>query len=332
MKRIRHLKLIVFTISICLFLSGLGCSTVPKDQPSESANPVVDEVKLINPLGPAVIPVTGLVSGNTKGDMDINVHYWNTIDEAIGLLSGNDAEFAVLPITNGVNMYASGIDIVLLGVHEWKVFYLVASNNVDFKDWNSLKGQTVYTPTARGQTVDILTRYALTHDNIKPDQDVTFAYAPPQEIVALFKAGKINYAALPEPFVSLALVSGQGQVVLDYQEYWAGISGTEQGIPIAGLFVKKEFLDNYPQESQEVASMLSASTAWANQNPEEAIQASAEVLPLPPAIMQSALERIKFDYLPANQVEAQVRSFLQIMQETYPEGVKKIPDSGFFVK
>ncbi|KUG02379.1 abc-type nitrate/sulfonate/bicarbonate transport system, periplasmic component [hydrocarbon metagenome] len=323
-------RLIVLTISICLCLSGMGCSpAAPKEPPG---NPTVNAVTLINPIGPTVIPVIGISSGNIEGNLDINVQYWNTLDEAIGLLAGNDVEFAVLPITNGVNMYASGVDIVLLGVHEWKVFYLLASEDVVFDGWNSLKGKTVYTPTARGQTVDVLTRYALSKENIKPDEEVAFAYAPPQEIVALFKEGKIDYAALPEPFISLALASGHGQVVLDYQDYWSGISGAGKGIPIAGLFVKKDFLNKYPNETRGIADILAESTTWANQNPETAIQASAEELPLPPAVMQSALRRITFQYVPAAEVQAEVISYLQMMQETYPEGVKEIPDSGFFVK
>ncbi len=333
MKNVRINKLIVLTISFCLLFSGIGCSsTAQNNQPSQPIKPTIEEVELINPLGPAVIPVAGIDSETIKGDLKINLQYWNTVDEAVGLLSAGDVEFAVLPVTNGVNMYASGIDIVLLGVHEWKVFYLLASDQADFQGWDSLADQTIYTPTARGQTVDVLTRYALTRENIQPDQEVTFAYAPPQEIVALFKEGKIDYAALPEPFVSLALASGSGKVVLDFQEYWSGVSGTDLGIPIAGLFVQKEFLNNYPEEAQEIASLLDDSTRWANENSDLAIQASSEVLPLPPAVMQAALKRIKFEYIPAAEAESEVISFLQIMQETYPEGVKKIPDSGFFVK
>ncbi len=332
MKTFRSNTLFTLTI-LFLLISLVGCtSTAPENQSSELAQPPVTAVKLINPLGPTVIPVTGIVSGNIKGDLEIDVQYWNTVDEAVGLLSGDKVEFAVLPVTNGVNMYASGIDLVLMGVHEWKVFYLLASENADFKDWTSLKGHSVYTPTARGQTVDVLSRYALAKENIKPDEEVTFAYAPPQEIVALFKEGKIDYAALPEPFVSLALASGKGEIVLDYQEYWSGISGSTKGIPIAGLFVKKDFLNNYPDEAQKIAAMLSDSTAWANENPDTAIQTSAEVLPLPPAVMQAALQRIKFEYIPAAEVEQEVIFFLQIIQETYPEGVKKMPDSGFFAK
>lgn len=320
-------RLLIIFVSICCLLIMPGCSG---DQKLNA--PVIEEIKLINPLGPAVIPVAGMESGTIGGDLDLRIQYWNTIDEAIGLLSSGAAHFAVLPVSNGANIYASGIDIVLLGVHEWKVFYLLASDGADFQGWQSLQGHTVYTPTARGQTVDIITRYALTQNNINPDVEVGFAYAPPQEIVALFKEGKIDYAALPEPFVSLALASGKGKVVLDYQDFWSQISGTELGIPIAGLFVQKDFLLKYPQQTQKVAALLAESTTWANENPDLAVEASSEVLPLPAPVMQAALQRIKFDYITAAKSEAEVIRFLEIMQESYPEGVKKIPDSGFFAK
>jgi NitT/TauT family transport system substrate-binding protein len=103
-------------------------------------------------------------------------------------------------------------------------------------------------------------------------------------------------------------------------------------IPIAGLFVQKDFLEMYPQEAQKVADLFAESTTWANENPDLAVQASSEILPLPAPVMQSALQRIKFDYIPAAESEKEVKQFLEIMQENYPEGVKKIPDTGFFVK
>jgi NitT/TauT family transport system substrate-binding protein len=330
LERRGNVKKSIFILSfimICSLLFMPGCSSNKEPNP-----PVLQEIKLINPMGPTVIPVAGIHSGTIGEDINLDIQYWNTIDEAIGLLSSGAAQFAVLPITNGANIYASGIDIVLLGVHEWKVFYLLASDKADFEGWSSLEGQTVYTPTARGQTVDIITRYALSQENIKPDEEVNFAYAPPQEIVALFKEGKIDYAALPEPFVSLTLASAGGKVVLDYQDYWCQISGSQLGIPIAGLFVQKDFLEMYPQEAQKVADLFAESTTWANENPDLAVQASSEILPLPAPVMQSALQRIKFDYIPAAESEKEVKQFLEIMQENYPEGVKKIPDTGFFVK
>jgi NitT/TauT family transport system substrate-binding protein len=294
----------------------------------------VSEVTLINPTGPAVIPVAGLDSGKValpEGAPAVKIQYWKTVDEAVGLLAGDAVQFAVLPVTMAANLSASGVDLVLLGVHEWKVFYLVAAPGKEFKDWSSLKGQTLYTPEGKGQTVDVLTRYALQKNDIQPDKDVTFAYAPTQEIVALFKEGKVDYAALPEPFVTQALAANPGsQIVLDYQEYWAKETGAQNGLPIAGLFVKRGFAQSHPQATQQVVQALIDSTEWSSANPADAIAASAKALPLPAPVLTKALERIKFAYVDAAGSKSEVLDFLTTIQTTYPEGVKKMPGDSFF--
>lgn len=329
------IKKIISIIFVFLFLVVLvvGCSTPGKiRQTQQTVLPEVTEVTLINPLGPAVVPVTGIASQRVEGDILIKVQYWKTMDEAIGLLSSGKADFAVLPITTGVNMAASGVDLVLMGVHEWKVFYLVAADSVEFSGWDSLVGKSVYSPEAKGQTVDVLTRFALLVENIQPDEDVTFTYAPAQEIVALFTEGKVDYAALPEPYVTMVLASGKGEIVVDYQDYYSQVNNAQHGIPIAGLFVKREFLEKYPDATQEIALTLLESTQWANDNIDSAVSVSLEVLPIPAEVMKSALQRIKFEYLPAIEVKQEVIDFLQSMQKVYPEGIKEIPDEDFFAR
>ncbi|MBN1313565.1 MAG: ABC transporter substrate-binding protein [Anaerolineae bacterium] len=321
----------ISTVLSLIYIIGCGgCASNAAQLPQTTAEPSVEEVHLINPMGPAVIPVTGIAGENVKGDIRVDIQYWKTIDEAVGLLSGDGTELAVLPVTAGVNLRASGIDIALLAVHEWKVFYLIASNDSDFTGWPSLTGKTIYTPESKGQTVDVLTRYALLKENITPDEDVSFAYLPAQEIVALFREDKIEFAALPEPFVTQALASGKGKIVLDYQDYWSEVSGAQEGIPIAGLFVRQDFYHSHPGAVQEVTRIFAASTQWANDHPDAAIQISADVLPLPSELIKESLQRILFEYIPALEAKEDILAFLIAMQETYPEGIKKIPDDEFF--
>jgi NitT/TauT family transport system substrate-binding protein len=328
-------KIILLVLTISLIAIPLsGCSTPEINHVSTEtavAAPVLKkEVQLINPMGPAVIPLAGITSGEVEGKIKINIQYWKSVDEATGFLAGDTTPFAVLPVTTAVNLYASGIDLVLLGVHEWKVFYLIASENNEFSGWSSLIGKTIYSPEAKGQTVDVLTRFALNEESIKPDQEVNFAYAPAQEIVALFKEGKIDYAALPEPFVTQALSSGKGKIVLDYQDYWSGISGAKNGIPIAGLFVKRDYLNSHPEETKEVVNIFSQSVQWSNDHINESIQASSKVLPYPQGVMQNALKRIKFEYIAAQASQEDTMLFLTTMQKSYPDGIKKLPDDRFF--
>ena len=311
-------------LAICL----LGCT-----QPAAAGEAILDtQVSLINPLGPVVIPLAGMISGETQNSDMVSIQYWTSIDEAIGLLAGEDADFAVLPISAGANITASGVDLVLLGVHEWKVFYLLAAPGESFDGWESLVGKTVYSPESKGQTVDVLTRFALADNGIEPDEDVTFVYAPPQEIVALFKEGKIEYAALPEPFVSLALSQSEGAIVLDYQEYWNEVNDSEYGIPIAGLFVRRSFLTENPTAVEAMINTLTNSTEWANEHPEEALTAISDILTLPQGVMLGAMDRMEFGFINAQDSKQSVLDFLNTVQTTYPEGIKAVPGDEFFAE
>ena len=104
------------TIILLIVMIALSACRTSGAQSSD-----VEQVQLINPLGPVVIPLAGITSGEIETDITINVQYWKSIDEAIGLLADEQTQFAVLPITAGANLAASGLDLVLAGVHEWKV-------------------------------------------------------------------------------------------------------------------------------------------------------------------------------------------------------------------
>lgn len=287
-------------------------------------------VTLTNPLGPTVIPISPMLSGMVKGPFPINVKLWRNPDEALALLVSKNVNFAVLPITSGAIFYTKGIKLSLLGVYEWKVFYLVASKNAIFNNWRSLIGKTIYTPNGRGQTVDVLMRYLMTKDGVNPDRDTHILYAPPQEIVALFKAEKIPFAALPEPFVTMAISEGSGRIVFDFQEAWGESMNLANRIPIAGLFVKKEYMIDHPKITEEVEKTFARSIKWMNENTEKSVKLSTKYLKIPLPILEKSMKRMSFYYVPISKCKKEVELFLKKINELYPKGMPKIPDEGFY--
>ncbi len=290
----------------------------------------VTAITLINPLGPTTIPISPLMDGKVPTAFPINVELWKNPDEALALLNSDKVNFAVLPITAGAIFYTKGIKIQLLGVYEWKVFYLVASKNSSFKGWNSLIGKSVYTPNGRGQTVDVLMRYLMAKNGVAPDKEVKIEYAPPQEIVALFRSGKIEYAALPEPFVTLAISGGNGKIVLDFQKAWGKSMNLPERIPIAGLFVKKSFAKVDSEITSEVENAFSSSVKWMNENLEGALELSKKYLKIPLPILKASMTRMNFTYVPISQCATEVSTFLKKIHQIYPKGMPILPDEGFY--
>lgn len=316
------LVLIIAAIGVWYWKTGQSKTQVPSNARRE--------VSLINPLGPVVIPVIALDKGKVTGEVTPRVRYWKNNDEVVAMLAKGDVDFAVLPLTQAANIYANQKDLVLLGVHEWKVFYMVGSSNTTFEGWKSLKGKSVYTPPSKGQTVDVLMRAAISKEGLKPDEDVKILYAAPTEIVALFQSGKIEYAALPEPYATASIASDKGKIVLDFQKLWSQLTGGAERIPIAGLFVKKTYFNAYPNETKAMERLLTDSTNWGNQNVDQAIDLSKDLIAINPAIMKNALQRIDFHYVPVKEAKPEVEVFLQKMKELYSAGITAVPDSGFY--
>lgn len=321
---------IALLLSLLMTLALLTTALSGCRQAAPAPSPQVQESSLINPSGPLVLPVAGIENGAVKGPVQVKLSYWKSNDEAIGLLAANKADFAILPVIMGANLYANQKDLILVGVHEWKVFYLLAKPGVSFTNWSSLKGKSLYMPVGKGQTADVLSRLGVIKAGLAPDEDVKFFYAPPQEIVSLFQTGKIDYAALPEPFATLALKDNQGSIVLDFQQYWGEVAGTAPRIPIAGLFVKKDYAAKNPQVVKNVAQMLSESTTWCNNNPDAAIEQAKNALPLPAAVIKASLQRTEFNYLPAAECRDEIKRYLETVREIDPNSMKQLPDQGFY--
>lgn len=320
-------------IALVLIAVGLAAFWVIKDRPQEEKTPPkvpVEKVTLLNPTGPTVVPLAPLAAGKITGDLTVEVQYWKTNDEAVAALASNKAEFAVLPLAPAANIQANDIPLTLLGIHEWKVFYMVAAGQQTFDGFESLAGQEIYLPVGRGTTIDILLRSALLKSGLDPEQDVKLVYSPPQEIVALFNAGKVVYAALPEPFVTMTISGGKGRIVVDFQEYYGDLADTKPRIPIAGLFVKTSFFAEHPEETAELIRQFEASLDWYTNNTDEAVDLSQDVLPVPKPVVLKSLDRAEFYWEPVKQCRSEVETFLAKMRELYPEGIKQLPTKGFY--
>ena len=283
-------------------------------------------IKLLNPFGPTLMPIAFVISGEIG--RGIEVSYWRTPDEAIARIKSSDADFYILPLTLGVNLKASGFDLILLGVHEWKVFYLVGPEGT--KVWEDLKGKTVYVAHSRGTVLDVLLRMFLKKHGLSPDEDVKLVYAQPPEIVALFKAGKVHFAALPEPFVTVVLASGRGEIVLDFQEEWKKLTGLRSRIPIAGLFTTSKVLNERPGDVFYVEQTLRLSTMMMNSDPRGAAELVSKITKIPSKILEASTKRMVFEYVPIEKCKKEVEEFLKVLKEEYPQGIKAIPGGEFY--
>ena len=280
------------------------------------------EVAVLNPGGPALIPVAGILGGQVSGDLPLRVSVWRTQEEALGRLQGDPRLYAVLPLPLGVAL-GSRSDLVLLAVHEWRVFSLVVSPSLPFEGLASLKGKELYMAQGRGTTLDALVRFLLLREGVDPERDLRLIYAPPQEIVALFRQGSLEAAALPEPFTTLCLAPGKGHVALDLQEVWQQATGGR--VPVAGLFAHRDRLREAPEEGAEVCRIMALSTAWGIRHPSEACAVLKKLFDTPEEPFLLGWDRMTFSWEPTDRCSRDVEIFFQTLHRTLPGDFSPLP-------
>jgi NitT/TauT family transport system substrate-binding protein len=118
---------------------------------------------------------------------------------------------------------------------------------------DQLKGRTVATPQL-GNTQDVALRAFLTSKGFKVDTqgggDVSIKPQDNSQTVDTFKAGTIDGAWVPEPYLT-QLVQAGGHVLVDEKDLWPGGKWVT-----TNLLVSKSFLDKHPSTVEHLLAGL----------------------------------------------------------------------------
>lgn len=130
-----------------------------------------------------------------------------------------------------------------------------------------LKGTTLATPQL-GNTQDVALRYFLSRNGLRAavtgGGDVTIEPTANATTLALFAAGRLDGAWLPEPYAS-ELVAEGGHVLVDERSLWPGGRFTT-----TDLVVSMPYLNAHPNAVGDLLRGQIAANAWAAAHPAQA--------------------------------------------------------------
>jgi NitT/TauT family transport system substrate-binding protein len=159
-----------------------------------------------------------------------------------------------------------------------------------------LKGKTIATPQL-GNTQDVALRAYLKSEGFKTDLqgggDVSIKPQSNSQTVTTFKAGGIDGAWVPEPFLS-QLVAAGGHVLVDEKTLWPGGK-----FVTTDVLVRTDFLQAHPATVKRFLTGLVDTIASIQSDASSAATAANQQLTtlgsaLPPAVLSSALADITF--------------------------------------
>ncbi|MFN4190222.1 MAG: ABC transporter substrate-binding protein [Pseudothermotoga sp.] len=287
---------------------------------------VAFSLNILIPAGPTVVGVAALLEGKVSSEVPLKIDFWRTLDQVSAQIAAKSVDVVVLPVSIGTTFYLKKTDLRLAAVTLWSGFYLVA-RDVKIDSVEDLKSQEIYTPQGRGQTGDVLTRFLIDKYNLS---NTSIKYAVQNEIVALMSAGKVKIAVLPEPFVTLALKNASASIVFDLQQVWSDLTGKPARIPITGVFVRGELVQE-PQQIMRALDAIKRSIDYAVKNPDEVSQLSAKYLGgMNPQIIAESLKRSIYEYQSAKEEKENILFYLSIVSQIEPEAVPELPNDDFF--
>lgn len=320
-----------------LLLTGLaGCDSGSNQDKQPSPQTKAENITLdVGVLrGPSGISVIKMIHDNPVLGEGVKVNY--SIEQSADVLSSKllskEMEMATIPANMAATLYNKGVPYQLACMNTWGVMYVVSSDTA-IKSWSDLKGKTIGA-VSKGASSDVVFKYLLNRNGVDPDQDVTLNYSPsPVELTQLIMAGKTSVAVLPEPWVSVALNKNpQLKIVLDLQQEWTKIQGSDTPFAQTCLVVNREFASQHPQVVEKFLEEYAQSIAWVNQNPSAAADLIKEIdIGIPADIAAAAIPRCNLKYMSSQESKPAVDKYLQVLLQFSPESVGgKIPDDKFY--
>jgi NitT/TauT family transport system substrate-binding protein len=281
------------------------------------------------PIAPPALALLRMIETDAMGD-DVNLSYnlWTGAEQLIAMLQGGQADMFAFPLTVASKLYNKGFDVKLTNVNTWGVIYFVTSDP-SFKTWEDLRGKTVYIPL-RTSPPDYLTQYFMSEAGLEIGKDVKVVYSTQAEIANLLVAGRIEYATMIEPQMTMAMMKNSKlRCVYSFEELWKQEKGEDKHMPNAGFGVRGSFLSENPEIVARFEKEYEIALEWVVSNPKEIGVLAQKELGVSAKVIENALDNMGMYYQSAQDAKEPLRELYELLYSFDPSSIGgKIADSG----
>lgn len=253
-------------------------------------------------------------------------------DELTPQLLKGELDILAVPANLGAILYNNSEGSVqMLAINTLGVIYLVENGGETVGSFEDLKGRTVYA-TGKGSTPEYAFRYLLSENGLDMDTDLTMEwYSEPSEIVAKMSTETGSVALLPQPYVTAA----KGQlpelrVALDLTEAWDSLENGSRFIT-AGLIVRREFAETHPEAVKTFLEEYAASTAYVNENVQEASLLVEKYDIVKAAVAEKAIPECNIVCITGEEMKTAAEGYLDILFTQNAKAVGgALPEDNFY--
>lgn len=274
------------------------------------------------PIGPTSLPAFYL---EKNSDLEIETIIHKDRNILISNLVQKKADMALMPTNEAAKLYNKELDIKIINIHTWGVFYMITTNP-EINSWEDLSGKEVYVPD-KGGPMDILFNYIISEKNIK---DIVIKRGNPNQIAQMMINDLAETSLIRETFVTQVLLNNpKAKVFEDLQESWKEITGID--MPQASFVIRGDILKNDPDLVDKINNQYALAIKWMYENIEEAAILGKEKMNIPEKVTINSLERLNMKLTPSSEAKEEIETYLNILYQFNKEAIGgKIPDEEIF--
>ncbi len=297
----KFVKSMIIVVFCCLALVMSGRAAV---EPGAAGAAGGQEIVVLAPATPASIPLI-LAVDNLPG---VGLKIFHNHSQAHSLFLRNKAQFLTTGISVGVRFFRQGVPLKIINSHVAGLSSLVSTRPV--KGFGELKGEKIWLPFP-GSPLEEVTRFFARNEGLVWQRDIRVGYSMFDTSVKMLQQGRIGFAALPEPFVSLATTHPGLVASLDYSTLWERYTGTGATCPQVGTFVNAQWAKEHRELITRFNQALEQAIEQCAKDPGPALQRAKELLRFPGKILSTALGRTRFKLLTAPKLKQSVFAYYQ---------------------
>ena len=319
---------------VTLLFAGCGEKDTGDKGNVSSGQEATTTIRLGGLKGPTSMGMVKLLSDaeEKKSESQIEFTMAGSADELTPKLLKGELDILAVPANLGAILYNNSEGAVeFLAINTLGVIYITEKGGNTVNSWADLKGKTIYA-TGKGSTPEYALNYLLQQNGLDPATDVTVEWkSEPTEVVAQMATQDQAIAMLPQPFVTGASTQiADLRVALDLTGEWDKLDNGSQFIT-AGLIVRREFAEKYPQQLQKFLEEYKASTDYVNQNVEAAAQLVEKYDIVKAPIAQKAIPYCNITYIDGSEMKTALKGYLQVLYDQNPASVGgKLPADDFY--
>ncbi len=275
-------------------------------------------IRVLVPATPASIPL--ILAAEEIPDAEVSVFTSHT--QAHSLFLRGDAQILSTGLSVGIAFCRRGVPVRMIHSYVSGLTHLI-TRGTRVTAFRELAGKTLYLPF-EGSPIDEVTRFFLWSEGLRWKKDLPIAYAPFPAVVKMMAAGRIDAAALPEPFVSQLEGRERIHVSLSYLDLWRRHTGETGGYPQVGTLVKADWAARNRPVIHRLDAGLERAIRNVEEKPDPAIRRTQERFGFRREILRSSLTRIRFRLLRADALAREIEAYHRTVGVPFPEACRDL--------